>query len=366
MEYICKHHIHLQLNNMRIIRYVLFPFSCIYWCITYIRNVMFDKGIISQSAFPIPIISFGNITVGGTGKTPHTQYLISKLQHTHSVATLSRGYKRKTKGYVDTTQTEITPQIIGDEAFMTHKNFPNCIVAVCEKRVVGVQSILTKHPHINCIILDDAFQHRHILPGYQILLVDYTRPIWNDFVFPTGNLREGTYAVARAHAVIVTKCPFITDDIKKMWRKKLRLQAHQKLFFSSISYGKPYAMFSKKHVDSLSKLLENKHVILITGLARADSLYQYIQTYTAHLVHFEYPDHYEYTTTDIADIVNATKNISEYVIVTTEKDMHKLHFAGLPDTVNGYVIPIEPTFDDESAFLQEITNYLSQNSLKNQ
>lgn len=349
---------------MRILQYILVPFSCIFWCITFIRNYLFDKGIIPQTSFSIPIISLGNITVGGTGKTPHTQYLISQLQHTHTIATLSRGYKRKTKGYFDSTSINTKPETLGDEPYMLHKRFPKCTVAVCENRVEGVRAILTKHPQTNCIILDDAYQHRHIAPGYQILLVDYTRPLWNDFVFPAGRLREGAYAISRANTVIVTKCPFITDDEKQVWRKKLQLQHNQKLFFSSIAYGKPYSIFSNKHADSISALLENKKVLLITGLARADSLYHYIKTYAPDLVHFEYADHYNYTKTDITEITAHIDHIDEWIVITTEKDMHKLIYAELPETITSYVIPIEPVFnsDDETALLQEINYFLSRNT----
>lgn len=351
---------------MRILSFVLLPFSGIYWCITFIRNYMFDKGIIAQTSFSIPIISLGNITVGGTGKTPHSQYLISQLQHTHSLAVLSRGYKRKTKGYVDNTSINIKPENIGDEPYMIHKIFPNCIVAVCENRVEGVKTILKKHPLTNCIILDDAYQHRHIKPGYQILLVDYTRPIWNDYVFPAGRLREGTYAVSRANTIIVTKSPFISNDEKQIWRKKLQLHSNQKLIFSSISYGKPYSIFTKKPADSISSIVENKKVLLVTGLARAEALLQHIKTYSPNIVHFEFPDHYNYTKTDIQNISAYIENKHEWIIITTEKDMHKLLYAGLSETISSYVIPIEPVFnpDDESILDEEIRNYLSQYPIK--
>ena len=213
---------------MKQLRYILLPFSGLYWLFTYIRNLCFDNHILPQTEFPLPLISVGNITVGGTGKTPHVQYLVNLLRN-KNVATLSRGHKRKSKGFV-LANAETSVSTLGDEPFLLQQRFPDLHVAVCEQRVEGVSKLLETVGGLDAIILDDAYQHRHVKPGLQLLMVDYNRPLWNDWVFPAGMLREGTYAVARAHIVVVSKCPQnMAESETHVWRQKLRLRSNQQI-----------------------------------------------------------------------------------------------------------------------------------------
>lgn len=303
------------------IQKILCPFSPIYWLITFFRNKAYDKGIFSSTAFDIPTICVGNITVGGTGKTPHVEYICRLLQDTIQTAILSRGYKRKSKGYVlahNTTRVEE----IGDEPYFLHKKLQKTQVAVCENRVEGVRKLLLDIPSTKAIILDDAFQHRAIKAGLQIVLIDYNRPLWNDCVFPGGMLREGTYAINRAHCVIVTKCPkTLSIEEQDMWRKKLKL-THQDLFFTKILYTSIYEAESKKP-HTVSTILSSKHILLVTGIAQPKPMYDYVSQYCKDITHVDFADHHIYTHEDY-DIL--LKNYKTYrtSIVTTEKDAPKI------------------------------------------
>jgi len=335
---------------IRYIKFILFPFAGIYWLVTFCRNLLFNIGVKKQASFNIPIISIGNITVGGTGKTPHTQYIVDLLKDSYKLATLSRGYKRSTQGYIDNSQ-EITPLELGDEPFQLHKRYPTITVSACEKRVEGVEQILDKHKNTDVIILDDAYQHRYIKPGLQILLVDYNRPLWKDFVFPVGFLREGKYARKRADIIIVTKCPQLSIAEQEKWKRKLKSSTTQEIYFSRMAYGKPYTL-SHENSHSLANLLEENKALLITGLANASSLHNYLHSFTPFLTHIDYEDHYNYTEEDVKEIISIHARLSEKsktIIITTEKDIHKLKAVGLLDSgIDVFVIPIEPVFDINS------------------
>ncbi|MFW5851235.1 MAG: tetraacyldisaccharide 4'-kinase, partial [Bacteroidota bacterium] len=255
-------------------RFLLYPFTALYWLITFLRNKLFDIHVLSEISCEKPVVAIGNITVGGTGKTPHVRFIAQQLVHKYSLAILSRGYKRATKGYVDSLQAP-SPKALGDESYMYHRIFPGMLVAVCERRVRGVQKIIRKHPHVDVILLDDAYQHRHIKPACNILLIDYNRPLSNDAVFPLGRMREGAYAVKRADVIIFTKCPQLTDEEKQQLLDSLKYRNSQPVLFSRMEYGNPYHIVHTNEVHT-ETLISGKHVVLVTGIAQADVLKDYV------------------------------------------------------------------------------------------
>lgn len=335
---------------MRYVKYILFPFSICYWLFTYVRNVCFNIGILHQEEFQVPLISVGNITVGGTGKTPHVQYIINLLQG-KNIASLSRGYKRKTTGFVLSDETTSVADL-GDEPFLLQKRFPDLHVAVCEKRVVGVNELLSQFPDLQGIILDDAFQHRYVKPQLQIVLIDYNRPLWKDCVFPVGYLREGKYALKRADIVVVTKCPeSFSETDKRFWLKKLKID-ESKLFFSQMEYGSVYQNSTKQPFEN-TNFFAGKSICLITGIAQPKPLVDYLKQFNVDLIHKSFPDHYSYSEMDKFALEELSKN---HTIVTTEKDIYKLAEI-LPDS-ELFVIPIQPKFlfGKENQFNEMILN----------
>lgn len=321
---------------MRWIKYILFPFSILYWIYTYCRNVCFDLHLLSQTSFCVPIISFGNITVGGTGKTPHVQYAIQALGD-RNIATLSRGYKRKSKGFV-LADENVSVAELGDEPYLLKQRFPQIHVSVCEKRVDGMNQLLDKITDLQVVVLDDAFQHRYLKPSLQILLVDYNRPLWKDCVFPVGFLREGKYAVNRADAVVVTKCPeTLSETERTIWRKKLRLN-QQPLFFSTMKYGAVYNFTTKQPAEN-NQFFANKSICLITGIAQPKPLIEYVESFGGKVTHQSYPDHYSYSESDKLQLQKLSET---YIMVTTEKDVYKLTEI-LPE-IDWHVVPIMPQF----------------------
>ena len=225
-------------------RLVLASLSKVYGCAVYLRNKLFDWGILKQEQFDVPVVVVGNIAVGGTGKTPHTEYIVDCLKRNYNIAVLSRGYKRNTKGFVLASNSS-TESEIGDEPYQILKKFGNCIkLAVCEDRRHGIRELLKIYPEINLVVLDDAFQHRYVKPTVAVVLMEYNRPVYNDNLLPLGHLRESHHALNRADMVIVTKCP---DDIKPMdfriIKNNLNLFPSQKLFFSTYQYGDLVSVF---------------------------------------------------------------------------------------------------------------------------
>jgi tetraacyldisaccharide 4'-kinase len=315
---------------MNFLRFVLYPFTALYWTITFVRNKLFDWHILSEFRCAKPVVAIGNITVGGTGKTPHVRFIANEMHNRYTCAILSRGYKRATKGYVDSLQAP-SPKALGDESYMYHTSFPDMLVAVCERRVQGAQKIIRKHPHIDAILLDDAYQHRHIKPSVNILLIDYNRPLSSDTVFPFGRMREGAYAVKRADIIIFSKCPALSDEDKKTLRNSLAYRTFQAVLFSQVEYGLPYHIEHKIEL-TMNDALSGRSVILLTGIAQVQSMKDYVQAYALSLTHLEYADHYEYTSADVSRISSiAQSQQSSPVIITTEKDMAKLIDAGITE-----------------------------------
>jgi tetraacyldisaccharide 4'-kinase len=363
-------HYPLLTTPMKKFRILLLPLSLIYWLITSLRNKLFDLGILKSVKFEIPLICVGNITVGGTGKTPHIEYLVNLLQNNHKLAILSRGYKRRSKGFV-LAKKDSSPSKIGDEPYQIHQKFTDCVVAVCESRVEGAEKILKKKPKTEIILLDDAFQHRHISPDLSILLVDYNRPVFNDFLMPVGSLRESFSSRKRAQVVVVTKTPEnILHDEMNSWKRKLKLSATQHLFFTTFEYGNLIPVFSKKSkFIQLSDLkAQNADVLLIAGIANPKPLTDKLISSGLNIETLFFPDHYNFARNDYARIKAAFKRLKaeNKIIITTEKDAVRMKFAKkLPKTIseNLYYLPIEVKFLNDSAdeFNQIVFTYAAKN-----
>lgn len=347
-------------------RWYLIPFSIIYGLIVNLRNKLFDLELIKSTAFDIPIISVGNISVGGTGKTPHTEFLIEWLKTKYKVSTLSRGYKRKTRGFVEVT-TNAKVKDVGDEALQVKQKYPDVKVVVDEKRVHGVQQLLKNERPSEVIILDDAYQHRHIEPGINILLIDYNRPITKDFLLPVGRLREPALNKKRANIVILTKCPRVLNPIDfRIMHKELNLYSYQELFFTTFTYAQLKPVYSDKlNITSLSDL-KNKTILCITGIANPTTLYTEIENNGAEIIKMPFADHHEFTAANVHKIYNrfnAIKN-NDKLILCTEKDAVKFKSA-LTDTVLNkvpfYYVPVQVKFlnNEEIKFKNIITKFIS-------
>ena len=338
--------------------------------VTGIRNKLFDWKILPSEEFDIPVISVGNLTVGGTGKTPHSEYLINLLKDTYKVALLSRGYKRKSKGFRLATPNSSAKEI-GDEPYQIKTKFPDIHVAVDADRRHGIHSLCEKEASkdTEVILLDDAFQHRYVTPGINIVLMDYNRPIYEDTMIPTGMLREPASSLHRAHAIIVTKCP---EDIKpidfRIVAKHLDLRPYQRLYFTTFSYGDMQTFNTPHETKALSTLTEHTHILLVTGIASATPLVEKLRKHTEHITHMEYGDHHNFTRSELQDIGKAYAAIkaSEKFIVTTEKDAARLSAYPLDETItnNLYILPIKVEFlqEQQQSFDNYITDYVSKNS----
>ena len=350
--------------------WALAPISFIYQAVVGVRNKFFDWKILPSEEFEIPIISVGNLTVGGTGKTPHTEYLIKLLKGNHRVALLSRGYKRKSKGYQLATP-ESSAEQIGDEPYQVNVKYPDIYVAVDADRRNGIHK-LCEGPvskDVEVVLLDDAFQHRYVKPGLNIVLMDYNRPIYEDALMPVGMLREPLSSLHRAHVVIVTKCP---GDIKpidfRVVTKNLDLRPYQRLFFTTFSYGDMMAFDDSNRRKPLSALTSTTHVLLVTGIASATPLVEKVREYTSHITHMEYGDHHDFSQEELDEIskVYASIDVADKLIITTEKDAARLSTYSIDETVtkNLYVLPIEVEFlqEQQESFNNYIIDYVSKNS----
>lgn len=318
-------------NNTKdiLLSYVLTPLSWIYGAVTAVRNKMFDKHILKEKEFDIPVICVGNLTVGGTGKTPLVEYIAENLCREYNIGIVSRGYKRKTKGYI-LANSKSTPDIIGDEPYQMLNKLGNSVrIAVCEKRSEGIARLREAHPEINLILLDDAFQHRYVKPSVSVLLVDYTRPVFEDKLLPLGRLRESLSQIYRAEIVVVTKCPEGLMPIDySMMRKGLDLFPYQDLFFSRYSYRSLEAVFPDDcpYQASLESLGAHDSVLLLTGIAHPRPFVRHFKQYSFKKRVSHFPDHHDFTRRNLQMIehdFNAMKG-ERKIIVTTEKDAVRL------------------------------------------
>lgn len=346
---------------MRILRILLFPVSILYGLITYLRNKFYDFGWFKVTEFEVPLISVGNLSMGGTGKTPHIEYLIRLLTDSNKLATLSRGYGRKTKGFF-MADGLTDAHDIGDEPMQFHQKFPKVCVAVDSNRVEGVNEIISSDTVTDLILLDDAFQHRRIKPGFQILLTPYNDLFSDDWVFPTGTLREFTGGKSRADVVVVTKCPEeLTKKKVSEINNKLGIGEKQQLFFSKIVYGS--IIFGWDKILDFDDLLEYK-VLLVTGIANPQPLIKHLKSYDITFKHLKFVDHHDFTIDDVLKIDSdfASLGSGKKVVLTTEKDYVRLSTTSIHKS-NLMYLPISVDFlnGDKAKFDKKITDYVKQN-----
>ncbi|NOR74807.1 MAG: tetraacyldisaccharide 4'-kinase [Draconibacterium sp.] len=349
---------------------LLYPFSWLYGIVVFFRNQMYDLNILRSKEFDVPIISVGNITVGGTGKTPHVEYLVNLLRDKFEVATLSRGYKRKTKGfrYVETTSTAIE---VGDEPLQIKNKFKGVTVAVCENRVVGAEKLLNLSNDIipDVVLLDDAFQHRSITPGINILLIDYNRQLKEDTFLPAGRLRESAVQMRRANIIIFTKCTNeITPIMRRILMKDVGLMPYQKLYFTALNYQKLEPVFTAKKLDADFYTKKEFSFLIVTGIASPKMIYNYLKHFSKKTEVLVFPDHHNYSKEDIITISQKFESIisDNKIIITTEKDAMRLkNREDLEDDFKAalYYLPIKVKFlDDEGkSFNNKIFNYVGEN-----
>ena len=347
----------------------LLPLSWLYGLGVGIRNTLFDLGILKSRSFDVPVISVGNITVGGSGKTPHVEYLIRLLHNKYRVAVLSRGYKRKTKGYILADENS-TMSDIGDEPYQMHSKFKNVSIAVDRNRCNGIERLTNDEPtkDTDVILLDDAYQHRYVKPGINILLVDYHRLIIYDKLLPAGRLRESKEGKTRADIVIVTKCP---KDLKPMsfrvLSRAMDLFPYQQLYFTCLKYGDLHALFNDSK-RPLKDIKPNEHTLLVTGIASPEQMVEDLSPYCKNITSLKFSDHHQFNADDVEKI-NSTFAMMQTprLIITTEKDATRLeNIDGLSEEVKNsiYTLPIEVQvmLDQQEKFDEVILSYVQKNS----
>jgi tetraacyldisaccharide 4'-kinase len=340
-------------------RLLLFPFSLVVWMYLRIRNWLYNSNILRSTHFNLPVICVGNLSVGGTGKSPMVEYLLSIFGNKYQMATLSRGYKRKTKGYVLAGE-QTTALEIGDEPMQFHIKYPNVPVAVGEERILAIPQLLHDHPQTQAIILDDAFQHRQIRAGLNIILTDFNNPYWYDWYLPTGELRDNKRSARRAQVIIVTKCPpDITFRNKEHCISHIKPLPGQHVFFTGIEYGDPYHLVTKES----RPLNSHTEILLVCGIANPLPLKNYIEQNSASYFEINYSDHHIFTIDDWKEIEERFLKLDgqEKIILTTEKDAVRLaKFGNLLNDKPLFVLPIRAQFlfNEEEQFHQLIETFI--------
>lgn len=330
---------------MKLIKKIIYwKLSLQFYLITFLRNKLYDFGLLKSYSFDIPIISVGNLTVGGTGKTPMVEYLINHFSKEYKIGVLSRGYKRKSKGFILASKID-DANSIGDEPFQYYSKFKNISVAVDKKRRRGINKLI-EHG-VNLIILDDAFQHRKVIPTYSLLLSDYSNLYFNDYLLPRGSLRESKKGSKRADSIVITKCPenFSQSD-KNYLIDQVKLSPNQNIFFSKIKYSEE--LYSSSDTLNIMKL-SNKKVNVVTGIVNSEVLLSFLEDKNITVEHFKYPDHFDYKE---KDIVKFRDNIT----ITTEKDYSKLRKFNIE---NLYYLPISVDISEEKIFIETIRDKIT-------
>ncbi len=338
---------------------LLYPLMWLFAALVSIRNLFYNTGVFKSTSFPFPVIVIGNLSVGGTGKTPHAEWLAGWLQSQFGkVVFLSRGYKRQTSGFVLANADSDAKQI-GDEPYQIYRKFPDIVVAVCESRVEGINKVLETHPKHNLFVLDDAYQHRALKAGFYLLLIDYNQPVFNDKLLPVGRLREGREGLQRADVIILTRSPEkLTVYDRRFMEDKLKVAAHQLVVFSSVLYLSPL------FISNLLPQPDLKHgtkVLLVTGIANPEALMQKGKDSGWLITHMPFGDHHNFTNKDIQRILAASRNHD--LILTTEKDFVRfLPYSQLfiDAGVNLAYLPIKIAFNqaDEAALKAKLKQYV--------
>ena len=333
---------------MKHLRKLLFPFSALYYGSMWVRNFCFDKGFFSSKSYDFPVICVGNLSTGGTGKTPMTEYLIRLLKGKTSLGVLSRGYGRKTKGYikVDKTQDAIA---VGDEPLQYATKFDDIQVAVCEDRRLGINKLRSGGFPPEVIVLDDAFQHRNVTPGFSILLTSYSALFYDDFILPVGNLRDLRHQARRADAIVITKSPVtLTIDEQDLIRNKITKYSHSPVYFATIQYSdKAHSLNGPTALAAF----KDKEVTLVTGIANPEPLVAYLNKQNLKFTHKRYRDHYNFTAGDIAGLEACS------CILTTEKDYMRLQSKLNNEKL--FYLPISTSFlgNDNKRFEKQLLDY---------
>ncbi len=297
---------------MKLLRKLLFPFAILYWGVTALRNKFYDLGWLQSKAYNFPVICVGNLSTGGTGKSPMIEFLVTSLKNDWKLAVLSRGYKRKTKGYKE-VHVGSTVMEVGDEPLQFKRKFPDVTVAVCEDRQTGIEKLRNT---IDLLLLDDAYQHRKVRPSKTILLTSYGDLFVDDYILPVGNLREPKSGAARADIIIVTKCPETLEDSKmKIIRKRLNPKPYQEVFFTKIGYG---SEIKKEDNSETLEYLKAKTFTLVTGIANPKPLISFLKAKGLKFNHKAYSDHHDFSTSEVSELEQ------EALILTTEKDFMRL------------------------------------------
>ncbi len=349
------------MNNLRLL---LLPLAFVYGAAVWLRNIFFDLGLLPSRSFSIPVISVGNLSTGGTGKTPHVEYLVGMLDGHYKVAVLSRGYKRKTRGFLVANQNS-TVNDLGDEPLQMHRKFPKILVAVDEKRRRGIRNILTLYPDINLIILDDAFQHRYVKPGLNLLLTEYYKPFFRNYLLPVGSLREPKSGARRADALIVTKTPEVFSPLdRQFFLKKLSSCQLNNIFFSYLNYGVMKPLTPNTPEEEPENI---KSIFLLTGIANSVALEEELKTRCQELFMHKYPDHHQFVPTDINKLVKHFNSTISHckIVLTTEKDAMRLQDEKLQNLLADipvYYLPVQTGFHtkDMEKFHQMIMTFLRQ------
>jgi tetraacyldisaccharide 4'-kinase len=334
--------------------------------INFLRNKCYDWGILRKTSFNFPVISVGNLSMGGSGKTPHVEYLVRLLKNNFKLATLSRGYGRNTRGFLIASAKSHSKEI-GDEPVQFKQKFPDLLVAVDERRVHGIRQLKNKHPEIEVVVLDDAFQHRALKPGLNILLTDFHNLYPEDYPFPTGQLREFRSGSKRADIIVVTKTPSILSPITvRRIQGLIKPKPYQKLYFSYIKYGPITLMPGSKAPETPEKY---NTVLLFAGIANIYPLEEHVRGITNHLEILQFNDHHNYSSKDLEKIREKFETIytRNKIIITTEKDAMRLSLPEVPEFISDlpiYYIPIEIKLhrDYRKDFNDQIINYVTENS----
>lgn len=342
-----------------IIRILLWPFSMLYGLGALLHEKLYQWGLLKAVSFSLPVISVGNLTVGGAGKSPHIEYLVRLLREYLEVGVLSRGYRRKSVGF-----KEVEPQMgveeSGDEPLQFKRKFPDVLVAVSESRSLGVPRMLMKREDLQVVLLDDAFQHRAIQPALNILLTEHDHPFTRDFLLPAGRLREWPAAYRRADIIVVTKCPVDPNEVQReALLREIAPLPHQRVYFSYYQYKQPYYLLDNRYITTLG---EDWEVLLISAIANVDYLTQYLKQQVGYIKIMEFEDHRYFSKSDISNLKQTFDNMEaqKKIILTTEKDatrldQHRQFFA--EHRLPVFVLPVEvrfhfeetstPRFDDD-------------------
>ena len=333
--------LNFNLVTMNKFRILLFPLALVYFLITTFRNFLFDVNFLKSYSFNSTIIGVGNLSLGGTGKTPFVEFLIKKYSKRFNIALISRGYKRKSIGFYK-ADSNSSPDLIGDEPFQIFKKFSNITVAVDKNRANAISKILNEEKRTNLFILDDSFQHRKVIPNVNIILTTFNDPFYDDCIFPIGNLRESKKSINRADIVVVTNSPKdLKTDKKNQIKSKLNIAHHQNVFFTSINYGNVLKGDANFKINDL----KNKKVLIVSGIANSQSFVEFFSQNNIEHEHVNFSDHHNYTQKDI----NKIESDNESLIITTEKDFQKIQF--LERKNKWFYLEIETKFiGDEEKF----------------